>query len=188
MLTLIGSDSGVAMLFRQVINEDLGCASYLVGDLESGQAAVVDPQWDITPYLDAARSSGVRIGHIIETHTHADHVSGRGRLHEATGDFGCQHEVALTERNGDVGVRDISVAFGDERFTGQMIEYVEHGKIEDVPRPQLLLDHLVADGVEWHGGSVRLAGGGKLRLFACAAKPCRGCRALRDQPQGERLR
>lgn len=73
------------MLFRQVINEDLGCASYLVGDLESGQAAVVDPQWDITPYLDAARSSGVRIGHIIETHTHADHVSGRGRLHEATG-------------------------------------------------------------------------------------------------------
>lgn len=73
------------MLFRQVINEDLGCASYLVGDLVSGQAVVVDPQWDITPYLDAARSSGVRIAHIIETHTHADHVSGRGRLHEATG-------------------------------------------------------------------------------------------------------
>lgn len=73
------------MLFRQVINEDLGCASYLVGDLESGQAAVVDPQWDIAPYLEAAGSRGVRITHIIETHTHADHVSGRGRLHEATG-------------------------------------------------------------------------------------------------------
>lgn len=73
------------MLFRQVINEDLGCASYLVGDIESGQAAVVDPQWDISPYLDAASSRGVRITHIIETHTHADHVSGRGRLHEATG-------------------------------------------------------------------------------------------------------
>ena len=76
---------GVGMLFRQVINEDLGCASYLVGDLESGQAAVVDPQWDIAPYLEAASSRGVRITHIIETHTHADHVSGRGRLHEATG-------------------------------------------------------------------------------------------------------
>ncbi len=73
------------MLFRQVINEDLGCASYLVGDIESGQAAVVDPQWDIAPYLEAAGSRGVRITHIIETHTHADHVSGRGRLHEATG-------------------------------------------------------------------------------------------------------
>lgn len=73
------------MLFRQVINEDLGCASYLVGDIQSGHAAVVDPQWDISPYLDAASSRGVRISHIIETHTHADHVSGRGRLHEATG-------------------------------------------------------------------------------------------------------
>ena len=39
------------MLFRQVINEDLGCASYLVGDPETGQAAVIDPQWDIAPYL-----------------------------------------------------------------------------------------------------------------------------------------
>ena len=85
MLTAICGNRGVAMLFRQVINEDLGCASYLVGDIESGQAAVVDPQWDIAPYLDAASSRGVRITHIIETHTHADHVSGRGRLHEATG-------------------------------------------------------------------------------------------------------
>ena len=85
MLPAISGDHGVEMLFRQVINEDLGCASYLVGDLESGQAAVVDPQWDIGPYLDAAASRGVRITHIVETHTHADHVSGRGRLHEATG-------------------------------------------------------------------------------------------------------
>jgi len=73
------------MRFRQVINGDLGCASYLVGDLESGQAAVVDPRWDIAPYLEAAGSRGVRITHIIETPTTADHVSGRGRLHEATG-------------------------------------------------------------------------------------------------------
>ena len=42
------------MLFRQVINEDLGCASYLVGDPETGQAAVIDPQWDIAPYLEFA--------------------------------------------------------------------------------------------------------------------------------------
>ncbi len=73
------------MLFRQIINEDLGCASYIVGDPESGIAAVIDPQWDISPYLEAAASRGMRIGHILETHTHADHVSGRGRLHEATG-------------------------------------------------------------------------------------------------------
>jgi glyoxylase-like metal-dependent hydrolase (beta-lactamase superfamily II) len=73
------------MLFRQVIHEDLGCASYLVGDTGSGIAAVVDPQWDIDPYLDLARLHGVRIGHVLETHNHADHVSGHGRLARATG-------------------------------------------------------------------------------------------------------
>ncbi len=73
------------MLFRQIIHEDLGCASYLVADRESGVAVVVDPQWDIDPYLRLARLHGVRIGHVLETHTHADHVSGHGRLVRTTG-------------------------------------------------------------------------------------------------------
>jgi rhodanese-related sulfurtransferase/glyoxylase-like metal-dependent hydrolase (beta-lactamase superfamily II) len=73
------------MLFRQVIHEDLGCASYLVGDVGEGVAAVIDPQWDIEPYLHLSRLHGVRIDHVIETHTHADHVSGHGRLARATG-------------------------------------------------------------------------------------------------------
>src|SRR5215469_10141786 len=64
-----------AMLFRQVIHEDLGCASYLVGDTASGVAAVVDPRWDIDPYLHLARLHGVRVEHVLETHNHADHVS-----------------------------------------------------------------------------------------------------------------
>ncbi len=73
------------MFFRQVIHEDLGCASYLVGDTASGVAAVIDPQWDTEPYLDLARLHGVRIEHVLETHNHADHVSGHGRLARATG-------------------------------------------------------------------------------------------------------
>jgi glyoxylase-like metal-dependent hydrolase (beta-lactamase superfamily II)/rhodanese-related sulfurtransferase len=73
------------MLFRQIIHEDLGCASYLVGDREAGVVAVVDPQWDIEPYRRLARMHGVRIGHVIETHNHADHVSGHGRLAASTG-------------------------------------------------------------------------------------------------------
>jgi hydroxyacylglutathione hydrolase len=73
------------MLFRQVIHEDLGCASYLVGDIDAGVAAVVDPQWDIEPYLHLSRLHGVKIDHVIETHNHADHVSGHGRLARATG-------------------------------------------------------------------------------------------------------
>jgi len=73
------------MLFRQVIHEDLGCASYLIGDVGTGIAAVVDPQWDIAPYLRLSRLHGVRIEHVLETHNHADHVSGHGRLARATG-------------------------------------------------------------------------------------------------------
>ncbi len=85
------------MLFRQIIHEDLGCASYLVGDTASGVAVVVDPQWDIDPYLHLARLHGVRIEHVLETHNHADHVSGHGRLARATGATIHVHELAEAE-------------------------------------------------------------------------------------------
>ncbi len=73
------------MIFRQVLQEDLGCASYLIGDDEATLAAVVDPRLDVAVYLELAERFGVRITAVIETHTHADHVSGHGRLVEATG-------------------------------------------------------------------------------------------------------
>jgi glyoxylase-like metal-dependent hydrolase (beta-lactamase superfamily II)/rhodanese-related sulfurtransferase len=73
------------MIFRQLIHDDLGCASYLIGDEEAGVAAVVDPRLDIDEYLRLARYMGVRIEHVLETHNHADHVSGHGRLVSATG-------------------------------------------------------------------------------------------------------
>ncbi len=73
------------MIFRQLTHDDLGCASYLIGDEDAGVAAVVDPKLDIDEYLRLARYLGVRIEHILETHNHADHVSGHGRLAAATG-------------------------------------------------------------------------------------------------------
>jgi len=73
------------MIFRQLLHEDLGCASYLVGDERAGVAAVVDPRFAIGEYLALARRFGVAIAHVFETHTHADHVSGHGRLAAATG-------------------------------------------------------------------------------------------------------
>jgi hydroxyacylglutathione hydrolase len=73
------------MLFRQIVHEDLGCASYLVGDSSAGVGAVIDPQWDIAPYLELSRLHGIRLDHVLETHNHADHVSGHGRLARATG-------------------------------------------------------------------------------------------------------
>jgi hydroxyacylglutathione hydrolase len=71
------------MFFRQVLQEDLACASYVIAD--SGEAAVVDPKWEVEDYLDLADEHDFRIAHVLETHNHADHVSGHGRLAEATG-------------------------------------------------------------------------------------------------------
>jgi len=73
------------VIFRQITHDDLGCASYLIGDDKEGVAAVVDPKFEIDEYLELARYMGVSIVHILETHNHADHVSGHGRLAAATG-------------------------------------------------------------------------------------------------------
>src|SRR3954451_14808369 len=72
------------MIFRQITHDDLGCASYLLGDEGAGVAAVVDPRFEVDEYLELARYMGVRIEHVFETHNHADHVSGHGRLAAAT--------------------------------------------------------------------------------------------------------
>ncbi|MFZ0041915.1 MAG: MBL fold metallo-hydrolase [Solirubrobacteraceae bacterium] len=73
------------MIFRQITHDDLGCASYLIGDEDAGIAAVVDPRLEVDEYLELARYMGVTIEHVLETHNHADHVSGHGRLAAATG-------------------------------------------------------------------------------------------------------
>ena len=72
------SFSGV--LFRQFVDDDLGCASYLIGDPSKGEAFLVDPAYAIEQYVETADEAGVRIIRVLETHTHADHVSGHGRL------------------------------------------------------------------------------------------------------------
>jgi hydroxyacylglutathione hydrolase len=74
---------GERVFFRQILHEDLGCASYLIAD--GGDAVVVDPKWEIEDYLRIAAEQELRIAHVLETHDHADHLSGRGRLLAATG-------------------------------------------------------------------------------------------------------
>jgi hydroxyacylglutathione hydrolase len=73
------------VIFRQIVHDDLGCASYFVGDEDAGVAAVIDPRFEIDEYLELASYLNVRIEHVLETHNHADHVSGHGRLAAATG-------------------------------------------------------------------------------------------------------
>jgi hydroxyacylglutathione hydrolase len=68
------------MIFTQFVDDALGCASYLVGDPGTGDAVVVDPAFAIEQYLEEAERRDVRIVRVVETHTHADHLSGHGRL------------------------------------------------------------------------------------------------------------
>jgi hydroxyacylglutathione hydrolase len=76
------------VLFKQFVDDDLGCGSYIVGDEHAGIAAVVDPAYMIEQYLDECARREVRLVAVLETHTHADHVSGHGRL-------ALEHEVPV---------------------------------------------------------------------------------------------
>jgi glyoxylase-like metal-dependent hydrolase (beta-lactamase superfamily II)/rhodanese-related sulfurtransferase len=100
------------MLFRQFVDEDLGCASYLVGDAGAGEALLIDPAYAIEPYLAAAEHDGVRIIRVLETHTHADHVSGHGRL-------ALEHGIPISI-HGDAGADypHDELADGDEVVAG----------------------------------------------------------------------
>src|SRR5436305_2680805 len=71
------------MFFKQFYLGCLAHASYLIGS--DGEAAVVDPRRDVDTYIDEAKERGFRIRHVIETHLHADFVSGHRELARRTG-------------------------------------------------------------------------------------------------------
>jgi glyoxylase-like metal-dependent hydrolase (beta-lactamase superfamily II)/rhodanese-related sulfurtransferase len=73
------------MFFRQYQLSCLSLFSYLIGDTSTGRAVVVDPQRDITGYLDEAAAHDLSIERVIETHFHADFLSGHLELAGATG-------------------------------------------------------------------------------------------------------
>jgi hydroxyacylglutathione hydrolase len=73
------------MKFEQYYLECLSHASYLIGDESTGRAAVVDPRRDVGDYVADAEAAGLRITHVIETHFHADFLSGHLELAAATG-------------------------------------------------------------------------------------------------------
>jgi hydroxyacylglutathione hydrolase len=100
------------MFFRQVLHDDLGCASYVVAD--RGEAAVIDPKWEIEDYLVLAEEHGFSIAHVLETHNHADHVSGHGRLVAATG------ATIHVSKEADVAYEHAPLADGDVVTVGDV--------------------------------------------------------------------
>src|SRR6476469_9099987 len=87
------------MFFKQFYLACLAHASYLIGS--DGEAAVVDPQRDVDEYLEEAAAHGLEIKYVIETHLHADFVSGHQEIAARTGAqiiFGAKADVEFDHR------------------------------------------------------------------------------------------
>lgn len=104
------------MIFRWIPHDDLGCASFLIGDERTGRAAIVDPKFEIDEYLLLSRRFGLSIEHVLETHNHADHVSGHGRLAAATGATIHIHRLAEPVYEHEPFDDDFELALGDVRI------------------------------------------------------------------------
>src|SRR6266704_4545362 len=106
------------MYFKQFYLGCLAHASYLIGS--EGEAAVVDPQRDVDQYLQEAEAQKLKIKYIIETHLHADFISGHRELAGRTGAeivFGQKAGATFSHR----AVKD-----GDELIIGRvMLRIVE---------------------------------------------------------------
>jgi hydroxyacylglutathione hydrolase len=70
---------------RQIYNEPTSCASYVLGCPTAGICAVIDPKEDVSEYIRLGREKDTKITHVIETHIHADHISGARKLSKLTG-------------------------------------------------------------------------------------------------------
>jgi glyoxylase-like metal-dependent hydrolase (beta-lactamase superfamily II)/rhodanese-related sulfurtransferase len=104
------------VLFSQLLNDDLGCASYLVGCEEAGEVVVVDPHLAIESILAEAERLEARIVRTLETHTHADHVSGHGRLALDHGIPVTIHPLAEPEYPSDPLEDGTEIAVGNVRL------------------------------------------------------------------------
>jgi glyoxylase-like metal-dependent hydrolase (beta-lactamase superfamily II)/rhodanese-related sulfurtransferase len=135
------------MILKQFYLDCLAQASYLIGDEQSGTAAVVDPRRDVQVYLDEAARYGMQIRHVFLTHFHADFIAGHLELRDRTGatiylGASAQAEYPFTPmRDGDV------VEFGRVRLqvletpghTIESISLLVYDLDRDTTRPQAVL-------------------------------------------------
>src|SRR5260370_38448620 len=101
------------MQFHQFYLACLAHASYLIGD--GGEAAIVDPQRDVDQYIDEAKRRGLTIRYVVETHLHADFVSGHRELAERTG------ARIVFGRQARAQVPHLAVGDGDEVRVGKVV-------------------------------------------------------------------
>ena len=110
------------MFFKQYYLGCLSHASYLIGDASTGRAVVVDPQRDISQYLADAADAGLRIERVIETHFHADFLTGHIELQAAVGAVISYGSVA--EASAEFQIEGL--AHGQRLVLGEVVLEVRH--------------------------------------------------------------
>src|SRR6187397_758125 len=109
-----------ALFLRQYDVACLSLYSYLIGDTTTGRAVVVDPQRDISGYLADAAANGLTIERVLETHFHADFLSGHLELAKATG---------------------AAISYGDRATTDFAMDPLAHGQRLALGRVVLEIRH-----------------------------------------------
>ncbi|MDA7959719.1 MAG: MBL fold metallo-hydrolase [Nitrosopumilus sp.] len=148
------------MIVRQIAVGRMQNFTYVVSG-GGGEAAVVDPSWDLGLVTGALDESGLRAKYIINTHGHFDHVTGNGELQEITGARIVQHESSELER-------DISVAEGGAVEIAGAALRVMHTPGHSPDSMCLLGDGLILSGDTLFVGScgrVDLPGGSARELY-----------------------
>lgn len=117
------------MYFKQFLNEALGCASYLIASRQSAEAAIIDPALDVSQYEGILVNRGYSLRYVIDTHIHADHISGARNLAQAHDAQLCLHTAAK------VTFPFCPLSDGDELALGQLRLRVLHSPGH---RPELI--------------------------------------------------
>ena len=129
------------MHFRQLLNDETACASYLLGCKSKGALAVVDPHADLVDdYVALAEAQGVPIVAVLETHVQADHVSGLPQLVDRTG------ATAYLPEGAGVEFDHVALADGDVVTLGNTeIEAVATPGHATAHHAYLVTDHVRGD-------------------------------------------
>ncbi|MCA1817817.1 MAG: MBL fold metallo-hydrolase [Acidobacteria bacterium] len=126
------------MYFKQFYLGCLAHASYLVGS--DGEAVVVDPQRDVSQYVEEAAAQGLKIKYVVETHLHADFVSGHCELAALTG------ARIVISRRAEAKFDHLAVSDGDEIRVGKVtLRFVETPGHTPESVCILVIDHETSD-------------------------------------------
>lgn len=112
--------TGAPLVVFPFINQSLGNSSYLVGSQASGLAAVIDPERDVAKYVSAAEQSGFKIVYGLETHLHADFVSGVHELGAALKKAGNSEYQVAVSAEADAQFEHVALRDGDQLSLGDV--------------------------------------------------------------------